>query len=376
MSVSQEEYERVLAGWLCAGCYGRNFIVGYDSGVTSEITVGLTKKTDIVITIEDEDEQILYTMPNSAVKRDIQKSSHYLHEFFDAHGIIFGFDTVYASYWGHYNNGQKCWGDRYDNSLGSYSQNVTAENSALYYADLRNNLIVYYHEVSSYSISASGAEMIGRDKLAYGGWYGGEDGCMRINILDAIAMPMTRTKIKESKEFITTGNFVPYSDTDSEIISKTITASDRSGYSGGVAFDTFHWGDYDVIDEDKDYDCGSGEYQVFAENEPLDRYSNSWDNYGSYYAIDNYDESTWDYAYNGGMNKINNGTYDYPSFVVIDPTPRGSWAVDIADHKFFSQKTRDNKVFSRLDGTNPEIKVEEYTEDNKNYIVFYPVAPV
>jgi hypothetical protein len=347
MSVSQEEFERVLAAWLCAGCYGRNFTTGYDSGVTSEIDVQLTKHTNLALHIEDEDGMLLYTLPTPMMKRDITKHSHYKHEFFDAHGIINGFDTVFASYWGHY------------------------------FADLRNNLISYYHEVSGYGVGTSGDHAIGRDKLAYGGWYGGKDACMRINMLDAIAMPLVRSKVEARREHITLGDYTPYEARTTEVINRTIAASDRSGYSGGVAFDTFHWGDYEAIDETKPHDCNTGEYQVLAEREQLDLYSNSWDNFGSYHAMDEYDESVWNNAYNGGMDKIDNGTYDYPNFVQIDLSPRGSWAMSVTDKHFYSQKNRDNTYFVKLDGDDPETKVKEFFDDTQNtYTTYFPVAPV
>jgi hypothetical protein len=376
-----EESDRVLAAWFCAECYGKHYIAGMKHGVTSETTVDFTKNTDIVVTLEKEDGTVLYTLPVPLLKRDYSKASHFLHEFFDPHGVAWDgpIDTNYVSYWGDLAGGQSCWGTRKNDDNGSYSVSSEFENSQIYFADLRNNLVSLYHETGGHSGGTSGNGVIGMN-LTYGGWGGGEGACMDINILDAIKMPLTLPYNVERKERITLGDYTPHTGTPTNATSSFgVAASDRSGLSGGVAYDTYAWGTYDAIDETKPYNCSEGSYENLALPEALEAYRNSWEEFGYYNAMDNYDESIFNQAFYGqGINGLPNGTYDYPSFVEIDPNPHGSWAISATDKRFYSQKNRDNETyFAKLDGEEPEIKVKEFADGTKNtYTTYYPIAPV
>ena len=348
--------DTILAKWLCAGCYGEYFLSGFFNGITVETDTKITKQTTITLTAPD--------ISITFAKRNYTKETTWENSWFDPHGWIFNgpIDTSYASYWGDLAGGQSCWGDREYEFNGSYSVNSQWENSQIYYADLREGILVYYHETGSHSASASGTTPMGQ-QLAYAAWNGSETpACRGVNITDAIKLPINLSKPVTRKEIITLGNYLPYNETTTTTSTFNVAASDIFGSVN----------DFAVIDTSKPYDCKEGVYEELIVHERLDGYRNSWDSTGLFADMDNYDESIW-YGNTKvyGVDHIPNGTYDYPSFINIDSMPRGSWATDYAGNHFFSMITRDMKTFNKLNGQdpNPVAKLEGAG------VVYYPVAP-
>lgn len=375
MPVSQAEEDRVLAAWYCNECYGKYFIAGMKHGVTSIINVDHIKNVEITITFVDEADKVVFEMPNKVIKRASVKRSKWEYEFFDPHGTAPNgpVDTSYVSYWGHLAGGQSCWGNRVPSDYsGEYSVSSSYENSQIYFADLRSNIIVYFHEAGSYQGNTSGTSAMGLG-LAYAEFDGSpEASCKTVNTLDAIKMPIALQKSKTIREIITLGDYVSYNSSVYNTDTLNIAASDRSGYAGGVAYNTYAWGSYARIDQNEPFSCTDGYYTEEASPEALEDYLNSWDINGTFTNIDAYDASVFNANINGqGVNALPNGTYDYPSFINIDPLPKGSFATDAAGNYFHSMITRDMKTFNKLNTTDPDTAAEL----TGSGIVYYPIAP-
>jgi len=364
------EEERVLAAWLCAGCYGRYFIAGYDSGVVSNIDTTVSRSATITVSAG--------ATTFVAVSRQHGKTSQYHHRFFDAHALISSLDSTYASFWSYLHGGQTCWGDVHDEWDGAYSSALQYTNSQIYYADLREDIVVYYQEEGSQSLEGSGSSPIGRQKLAYGYFDGAGDGCKRVNILDAIKIPVSSSVPTVKKELVTIMGYETYRESATKDIAVNAAASDYSGYAGGVAYGSYVWGNYAAIDEAQPYDCTTGDYEELASPEHLDGFYNSWDDFGTYSRMDEYDMSIWNQnCINEGLDRLPNGTYAYPSFLEIETLPRGSWCVDGKDNYFVSQITRDSKVFNKLNTLNPTDISGLASDDDpetEDAIVYYPVG--
>lgn len=349
------EEDAILAKWLCAGCYGAYFLAGFFNGITAQTNTSVQKTTTISLTAGG------ISIPLTT--RTFSKLTTWNDSWFDPHGWIFNgpIDSNYASYWGDLAGGQTCWGDRERTFNGSYDVSSSWLNTEIYFADLREDILVYYQESGSHSASSSGDTPMGQ-QLAYAAWNGAETAaCRGVNITDAIKLPVTITKPLNRHETITRGPYTPYQYGESSTRNFNVAASDIFGSVN----------DFAVIDQSKPYDCAEGSYTELIEHERLDGYRNSWNDTGSWSDIDDYDESIWIGARSGGVDNIPNGTYDYPSFININPLPRGSWAVDAAGNYFYSMLTRDMHTFNKLNTTDPN----SVTKLPGNGIVFYPVAP-
>lgn len=345
------EEDAILAKWLCAGCYGRYFLSGFFHGITDYNYMDITRVTTIThkgITL---------------LSRTHDKHIKYNDEWFDPHGIIFDgpVDTNYASYWG--DIAGNCWGITKQKEWdGEYSSSIQYTNTQIYFADLREDIIVYYTESGGQSCSGKSNKPMGQ-QLGYAFWNNSEKAaCQTVNIQDAIKVPVSISPSKAKKELITLGGYTAY--TASESSSRQLNVAVSEPYSSVFTMD--------VVDQSKPYDCKEGVFVNLVEPETLWSYRNSWDGFGTYPSIDEYDESTWNANFNGlGVNHLKDGTYDYPSFINIDSMPRGSWAVDAAGNYFHSMITRDMKTFNKLNTTDPNTAAEL----TGGGIVYYPIAP-
>lgn len=352
---TQEEIDRVLAAWLCNECYRRVFIAGFKHGVTSETKVNAKNVTKISLKIDGGQFVV-----DDFVARTFSKNSYWKFEFFDPHGVAPNgtIDTQYVSYWGNIAN--NCWGETINGRYqGSYNFTNRYANGEIYFADLRNDLVVYYHESGTSSGSASGNAAMGSG-LAYAEFDGSDKAaCKGVNTLDAIKMPMQLSRSITKKEIISKSNTTVFSVDNSSSTPLNVAASDRSGYSGGVAYDTYAWGSYARIDTTKPYDCKEGVYVEDASPEMLEYYRTSWEVSGSYTEMDNHDWSIWVGNYDRGyvgseyVGTIPDGTYNYPDFVRINALPRGSWSFDASDNTFFSMVTFDYNAYNALNGADP-----------------------
>jgi hypothetical protein len=356
------EAERIYKEWLCAECYGKHFIAGFKHGVTSEIVVDAVRNTQLTLNIGGTSVVL--------VGRNYTKHSRYKHEFFNPHGVAPNgpIDTSYVSYFD-----ASCWGTESEEYAGEYSVSSAFENSQIYFADLREDILVYYHEAGSSSGSAEGNAAMGQG-IAFASWQGADrPGCRGVNTLDAIKMPINLHSSTIKKELISLGGLTPYAQSVDDPQSFNIAASDRSGYCGGVSFECNKWGEYARIDTAKPYDCAEGVYVEDALPDALEDYFNAWDAFGAFRSMDEYDRSVWDGSFNKqGVDRIADGVHAYPSFVDIDPLPHGSWCVDAEGNRFYSQITKDLQVFNKLDTLAPET-IANLTGSG---VVFYPVAPV
>jgi len=365
------EEDRILAAWYCNECYGKYFLSPFKHGVTSEVTVRVVRNTDITVSFVVED-GATYVVPTPIIKRTYAKDSHFKFEFFDPHGTAPNGpeDTIYVSYWGDLAGG--CWGDRKPGEYsGSYSTASAFENSQIYFADLRNNILVYQHETGTSTASTSGDSAIG-PILAYAEWDGSDiSGCKGITAKDAIKMPLTLSPTITKKEIITLGNVVPSQKVVTDPTSFNVAASDHSGYSGGVAYDTYKWGNYTAIDQTQPFSCSEGYYTELASPENLEAYFNSWDRFGGDTSMDDYDRTVWESSFNGaGINYLPDGAHSYPSFINIDPLPHGSWVLDAEGNRFYSMITVNLRTFNDLNSLDPQ----EVAELEGAGVVFYPVG--
>ena len=353
--------DRILAAWLCAECYGKHFIAGFKHGVTSQIDVSATRSTTITAHIGD--------ATITLASRNYSKTSKYKHEFFDPHGIAPNgpIDTQYVSYWS--NIGSSCWGVVKNEDAGSYSVSSQFENSMIYFADLREDLLVYAHETGNSSGSASGSAPLG-NKLAYAE-FNGTPGCQNINILDAIKMPLTISSTINSSELITVGGYTPSRSSLSSTRNTNVAASDRSGLCGGVAYGCYKFGNYAVVDESNPYDCHEGSYTELVSPEVLEDYLNTWDSFGTDRSMDDYDREIWNASFNeGGVNRLADGEHTYSPPISIDSLPHGSWCFDAEGDKFYSMITADFKTFNKLNALDPK----EIAELGGSGVVFYPMG--
>jgi hypothetical protein len=331
-----EDQKIAYIKWLCAECYGKYFISGMIGGMTSDAKISVSRTTDLSVTVGGQ--------KISLIRRSYTKSSTYLMEFLNVHGVAPDgpVDTVYQSYFD-----ATCWGEKHQAYSGEYSMNNEYENSTICYADLRNNIIVYYNETGKNGTKAAGSAPIGR-VLAYAAFDGSETpGCKGVNALDAIRLNLNVTYNTTNKEVITLGSYTPYNDSSSSNLQKAVAASDRSGYCGGVSFECYPWGGYSVVKT-----CDPTEPELISP-ESLEAFRNTWDTYGTLDAMDRYDEELFYAAWFNSTGHVEPGLYDYPSFVAIDVLPHGSWMVDAGGNYFHSMITYDSKKFDRLNNDNP-----------------------
>ena len=358
------EEDEILAKWLCAGCYGKYFLAGFFNGSTVKLDTSASRNTTVTLAFVGENGH-RFEVQNPIVKRNYTKTTHWNNAWFDPHGIIFDGprDTNYASYWGDLAGGQRCWGERESEFNGSYAVSSDYHNSQIYFADLREDILVYYHEEGNQSASQSGSNPMGV-QLAYAYWNGADEaGCRTVDIKDAIKLPISLSPHMTKKELITLGNYQPFS--GQQASTNTTFNVAASDYFASI-------NDFAVIDQNKPYDCNEGVYTDLIVRERLDGYSNTWDAFGTFRAIDLYDISVWNASFNEqGINHLPDGVHDCPSFIEIDPMPRGSWAVDAAGNYFYSMITKDFNVFNKLNTADPN----SVTQLPGNGIVFYPVAP-
>ena len=346
--------DAILAKWLCAGCYGAAFLQGFYNGITVQTNTSLHKATTISLTFG--------STSLTLSSRNFTKTTTWDDAWFDPHGWIFNgpVDTQYASYWGELGGGQSCWGERSREFSGSYSVDSSWLNTEIYYADLRDDILVYYQETGSHSATASGDTPMGQ-QLAYAAWNGSPvAACRGVNITDAIELPVTVTKPVNRHETITLGPYTPYQASSSSSTSFNVAASDIFGSVN----------DFAVIDQSKPYDCAEGSFTELVVHERLDGYRNSWDDTGTFSSMDDYDESIWVGARTAGVDNLPNGTYAYPAFININTLPSGSFVTDATGNYFHSMITKDLKVFNRLNKEDPN-EITELTGDN---VVFYPIG--
>lgn len=358
--------DEILAKWLCAECYGRYVYRSYDHGVRSSSASTLTSNT--ILTLVYGDNNLVLT------RRSVSKSTKYVRDYFDNHGVIVGAeqDNQYVGKFSSYPGVNDCWGSITDEYEGGYHTINSFETNQIYFADLREDILVYYHEEGSYSISGEGSAPLGFH-LAYTD-FGSGPGCKSIHINDAIKLDMSTPSSGVRKEVITLGQYVPYTEATGGTGNITVAASDRSGYCGGVSYGCYGFGNYSVVDESKPHDCQEGVYTELVSSEDIELLRNSWDSTGILTAMDDFDVSTWeDYTAWWKTNVFSappDGIYDYPSFIEVSPLPRGSFVTDAKGNYFHSMITKDLKVFNRLNKEDPN-EIIELTGDN---VIFYPVG--
>lgn len=355
----------ILDKWLCAECYGRDVYPGFDHGVYSEVSCTLVSNTKMTLTFGNSSLDML--------SRSTSKSASYKRDFFNNHGLVVGAiqDAQYVNFFRNTDDG--CWSDGVDEYLGDYSLTGSFVNSQIYFADLREDILVYYEEHGSYGGAASGAEPLGH-QLVYADFGGQGVGCKTIFIYDAIELDVTLSASGTQSERITKGSYAPYATVNSGSGLYKIAASDNSGYCGGVSFGCYGFGNYAVVDQYKPFDCVEGSYTELVSPESIFAFRNSWESSGTNTQMDSFDASTWaDYTSGWDSNTymgFADGTYVYPNFIDIQPLPLGSWVVDSGGNYFYSMITKDLQVFNRLNADDPN----EVTKLMGNNIVFYPVG--
>lgn len=358
---------QVLSKWLCAECYPRGVFQGFDSGVLSELSSSRIDDTKIEITFGN--------TSLTALERSVNKSTTYKRDYYNPYGLIVGApqDAQFLSFWDNLGGDkQTCFGDTTDTYKGEYSNSVNFISTEIYFADLRNDIVVYYKESGNYAYQSNGNNPMGFN-LAYGD-FNGAVGCMSIHINDAVELPLTMQASGVRQEIITLGNHTPYTENADASGDIHIAASDRSGYCGGVSYDCYAFGNYAVIDKDKPYDCGEGSYTERVSPEAIESFSNSWESKGTLTAVDSFDYDTWSGYFSQWVNNtyqgVADGTFPYPNLIDIDPLPHGSWAVDAEGNYFHSMITRDLKTFNKLNTEDPNV----YAKLPGDNIVFYPVG--
>lgn len=370
------EDPELLRIWLCNGCYGRNVYHLYDHGYLSVIDTNVKMTTRIVATITGRS-------PVTLLSRNYTKHALYKMDYFNNHGLVFGAiaDAPNLSLWSGIPGANECWGDITDEYDGKYDVANSFVNTQIYYADLREDILVYFKEEGSYTGSVSHNKPLGF-RTVFADFGGEKPACKSIWILDAIPLSISLHATGTSTEHVTLGGYVPYTEDTGGSATVETAASDRSGYCGGVnGFDCYVWGNYQVVDtavqlEGRPCSCPDGECPDTVIPYDLNNLFNSFDSFGVLRQIDDYDYSLWsettDGWGSGRLNTMQPGTYDYPNFINIDPLPKGSFVTDAAGNYFHSMITRDMKTFNRLNTTDPN----SVTSLPGNGIVFYPVAPV
>lgn len=348
--------------WACADCFGKSFIMGFKHGVTTQGSISFSRDTTITTTIGEYEITLL--------KQKYKKSVSSGHEFFRPKGLAPSgpIDTSYVSY-------VDCGAGDIDDDYANYGSSTENEDSVIYYADLRDDILVYWHEHSSGSASdVSGTAPMGQG-LGFGGWEGGAGACKGVNTLDAIKLSPSLSNSRIRSEVITLGDFTPYMESTSGGSSVNIAVTTGAPSCGGVSNECVGWGGYDRIDQTKKYDCKTGEYEVEVLVEPPVNYYNSWDVLGTYPIMTQYDGAQYEANAKGqGVKHLANGTYDYPSFINIDPLPHGSFVTDAEGNYFYSMITSDLKTFNKLNTEDPD-KYSQISTNNE-VLVYYPVAPV
>lgn len=352
------------AKWACHGCYGKHFIAGFKHGVTVDKKLDIDRNTKIITIFGGKEITLL--------KRVYTKTVNTLHKFFSPMGVAPNgpVDTTYVSY-------VDCDNNPADTNTANYSVSSEFINTQIYYADLRNDILVYYSEEGGSDTSASGNTPMGLG-LGYGGWQGGEPACQSINTRDAIKLPLNISDNVTKKEIITLGNYEPYNKTINETIPLNVAGVTEAPTCGGVSDECAHWGGYDRVDVSKPYNCETGEFTNEVEVEDITEYINSWDSVGAWGNIDAYDRGQWVGNFKQGwdgseyVGEIEDGEYSYPNFIQIDALPHGSFAVDSAGNYFHSMVTKDLGVFNKLNTKDPN----EVSNLEGSNIVFYPLAPI
>lgn len=353
----------ILNLWLCAKCYGKNVYRSFDHGWRSEYSSTLTN--DSKITLRYGSNTLELTTRNQT------KSTMYKQDFFNNHGYIIGAedDHQFVNFFD-----SDCWGKRRNSYSGSYNNSISYKNTQIYYADLRDDILVYFSETGSCGGSASGSSPMGLHKIYADFGFG--TGCKTIGIMDAILMPFNPTGTPGvMKETIMPINYTPYSESPSQSSTDfNIASSDYSGYCGGVSAGCYAYGNYAVIDESQFHDCKEGIYTDLVKPEPIFSFRNSWDTTGVMNGMDIYDLQKWEEYTSIWFTNLGykaDETTTYPSFVYIDVMPHGSFVTDASGNYFYSMITRDLKVFNRLNSENPDT----ISKLEGSGIVYYPVAP-
>jgi hypothetical protein len=354
----------ILTKWLCAECYGRNIYTDFDHGVKQLINSNLRNNTKISLKFNDTQIDI--------TTRDQQKQTTYHQEFFNPHGVVFGAisDAQYVNFFG-----GTCWGTPKDINKGSYSNINKFKNTQIYFADLREDIVVCYEETGDGGGSASGDHQLGRQTI-YGDFGGQGAGCKSIHIYDTVMMKLTASSTGTFKETINIGDYTPYSETTTPSSSFNIASSGRSGYCGGVSYGCYTFGNYAVVDQSAPLDCKEGIYTELVSPEAIENYRNSWDSTGILKGMDDYDAQQWnDFTGTWASNLYSgypDGVYYYPLFIEVDVLPHGSWCFDYAGNYFYSMITKDKKTFNRLNKDNPQ-NVDKLKDTD---IIYYPLAPL
>lgn len=361
--------DEILAKWLCAECYGRAVYNGFDHGRYSRISSNLVCNTQLDIDFNGR--------TITALKRDRTKITEYEQDYLNPYGYIVGApqDHQFVNFWdGMGGVKQTCWGPTVDEYSGSYSLTHSFINTQIYFADLRNDLVVYYQETGSGNGSAENDEMLGQ-RTVYAD-FGSGPGCQTIWIRDAIKLDPVLASTGNKSEIITTILTPPYDETASVSGAVHIAATDRSGYCGGVSDGCYVYGNYAVIDTDEPYDCVEGSYTELTSPEAIEAFINSWDSFGTIRLMDDFDKGEFDGATSGWVRSvpsdIADGTYPYPDFISIDPLPHGSWCIDADGNYFHSMITKASGVFNSLNGADPN----EITRIREGGVVYYPIGPV
>lgn len=218
MSMTANE---VWISWLCNECYGKYFVAGFKHGTTSSLSSNLARSESVTISAGS----------NSIVaySRNHTKEASYKSEFFNPHGYAPNgiVDTAYVSYWGDQNT--SCWGNQKMEWSGMFDEKLLVENSTIYFADLRNDTIVYYNEKLTQGCSVTGSSPMGPG-TGYGVFDNSEKaGCKGVNTYDAVKLPVTIRYQRTSKEIVTNPSATPYDVSQTNINNINLAASDRSG---------------------------------------------------------------------------------------------------------------------------------------------------
>jgi hypothetical protein len=307
--------------------------------------------------------------PILLTKRIHTKSATYHRRKYNPNGVIVNdLGLQFASYFS--DEGSD------DEDTGQYAYAMEYVNSQIYFADIREGILVRYTEEGSRNASGSGNGSIGQ-VLAYGSFNGSDDTCRGVVVKDAVGVSTTMSGQQTQRENITRKAQAEqvYAENTTNSMSLNLATSDRSGLCGGLSFSCFAWGGFGVVDGTKPFNCTSGEFVELYRTDNLEQFQNEWENPGTLRALDSYDNSVFRAAFrmDGHFSDESNVSVEYPVFVNIDPLPHGSWCTDVEGNTFYSMFTKDRKVFNKLNTEDPQ-KIAGLQEFGDG-VVFYPVAP-
>jgi hypothetical protein len=305
--------------------------------------------------------------------RNRTKNTAFHRYFYAAEAVIPELTSDYASF---------PYGADFSTS-GSYTYVQECLDTEIRYADLRTGTLHIRQDHKTTNAAASNSGYIGdTGVLCYGGWYGGDGGFMSIGVKDAVGLIFDYTGTYSVEEKI----IQPLADnpTWQELINTAVgtssplsfacAASDRSGWSGGLAFDTFQWGTYEVVDTDYPWSQESHDYVSKYKVDNLEAFYMEYeDTAPRYRTMDVRDEEIFNLYFGGNAT----ATVTYPLPLVITPElPTSSVAHDVDGNCFYSVLADNNLVYNKLITTGDTEDPKLVTKNKGTKPTYYPIAPV